>query len=66
MKFNKIFTLAAVSALSLGFSACIDDESTYGTPSELPSLSVATGTDPDKIPVVNNYHGSETVIDPKI
>lgn len=66
MKINKILSFAAVSALSLGFVACIDDESTYGTPATLPSLSVSTGVDPDETPVVNTYIGSETVIDPKI
>ena len=66
MKINKIFYLAAISALSLGFSACIDDDSVYGTPEELPSLSVETGVDAGEVPQVNNYFGSETVIDPKI
>lgn len=65
MKINKILSLAAVSALSLGFAACIDDESTYGNPEVLPSLSV-TDVDPDATPVVNSYLGSETVITPKI
>lgn len=66
MKINKIFTFATVSALSLGFSACIDDESTYGDVAVLPTITVATGTDAGEVPVVNNYIGSETVIEPKI
>ncbi|MDE6377989.1 MAG: hypothetical protein K2K72_04510 [Duncaniella sp.] len=66
MKINKIFPLTAVAAFTLGFSSCIEDDSTYGQPDFIPSISVSTGADEGEVPVVNNYFGSETVIEPTI
>ena len=67
MKFNKSYiSLCAISALALGFSSCIDDESTYGDISAVPSITVNTGVPAGETPVVNNYIGSETVITPAI
>ena len=67
MKFNNIkISLCAVTALALGFSSCIEDESVYGDVAALPTISVNTGAIEGDIPEVNNYIGSETVINPQI
>lgn len=67
MKFNKFnISLCALSALALGFTSCIDDGSTYGDLSAMPTISVNTGAPDGETPVVNNYIGSETVITPAI